>query len=221
MKKLLLVLTLIAISGVIALGQDDYKKGEFFVGFSNNQVDTGLEERVFSNNDPIDRRQSLNGFNVSGVYNISRYVGIKGDVSGTYNSKHYDLPISAGFVTGRGSFDIDSSLYNVLGGVQIKDNSTGKKIKPFVHALVGAGFNKVEIKNVNLNTSCPPNTDCVFVFNDTGVDETGLAGAFGGGVDIKLSKRIDLRAIQVDYNPIRFNGETQNNFRFGIGLVFK
>jgi hypothetical protein len=51
--------------------------------------------------------------------------------------------------------------------------------------------------------------------------ETGLAGAFGGGLDIKLNDHIDFRLIQVDYNPIKFNGGVQQNVRIGIGFVFK
>ena len=44
--------------------------------------------------------------------------------------------------------------------------------------------------------------------------------AVGGGLDIKINEKIDLRAIQVDYAPI-FSGFLQNNIRFGVGLVFK
>ena len=51
--------------------------------------------------------------------------------------------------------------------------------------------------------------------------ETGLAGAFGGGLDIKVSERVDLRLVQFDYNPVRLDGSTLHNFRIGIGLNFK
>jgi opacity protein-like surface antigen len=212
MKKILLVLSLIAVTSGLAFGQDDYKKGEVFVGFSNNQVDTDIERGTF------DRRQSFNGFNASGVVNISRYVGLKADVSGTYRSDNFSVsvPNSPSLGTSTFSFDADSSLYNVLGGVQLKDNSSDAKVKPFAHALVGAGIGRIKVKNVN----CPAGSNCSFLTaNDE--SETGLAGAFGGGLDIKLSNRIDLRAVQVDYNPIRFDGGTQHNIRIGIGLVFK
>lgn len=216
MKKILLVSTLIAISSIIALGQDDYKKGEFFVGFSNNQVDTGVNSGDVPG-DPIGKRQSFNGFNASGVYNVTRFFGVKGDVSGTYRNDNFNLsaPITTGG-TGTINFDADTSLYNILGGVQIKDNSSEAKVKPFAHALVGVGISRVKIDNVN----CSTGIDCT-LFNRLDESVGGFAGAFGGGVDVKLSKRIDLRAIQVDYNPIRFGDGTQNNFRIGIGLVFK
>lgn len=52
---------------------------------------------------------------------------------------------------------------------------------------------------------------------------------FGAGIDVKVSKRVDIRIIQFDYNPIFFReqdfddftlaGRTQNNFRIGVGIV--
>lgn len=50
--------------------------------------------------------------------------------------------------------------------------------------------------------------------------DTGLAGAFGGGMDLRLSNRFDIRLIQIDYNPMKLFNGTQHNLRVGIGLVF-
>ena len=193
----------------------DYKKAEVFVGYSNNQVDSGLS--VDENFDGInDDRSSFHGFNVSGVYNFSRYLGVKGDISGTYNNKRFDFTVpTVPPSTGQVSFVTNNSLYNFLGGIQIKDNASDKRLKPFAHILAGVGHGRIKVKNV----VCDPDVDCSGIAGS--VSETGLAGAFGGGLDVKLSDRVDLRAIQVDYNPIRFDGATTHNVRFGIGLVFK
>lgn len=51
--------------------------------------------------------------------------------------------------------------------------------------------------------------------------ETGLAGILGGGIDFRVNDRVDIRAIQFDYNPTRLSGETQHNFRIGVGVVFR
>ncbi len=211
MQKFFIAFCVAALSSLGALPQSsEYKKGEFFVGYSNNQVDTG----VSANDDFssfVDDRESFNGFNVSGVYNFSRYLGIKGDISGGYNKKRYDFNVPAGSV----GFDANSSLYNFLGGIQIKDNSSESRVKPFAHILAGAGHGRVKVSNL----ACGPGVDCSGFSGTT--SETGLAGAFGGGVDVKLGNRVDLRLIQVDYNPIRFDNATTHNVRFGIGLVFK
>jgi hypothetical protein len=50
---------------------------------------------------------------------------------------------------------------------------------------------------------------------------SGLAGAVGGGLDIRINDRFDIRAGQIDYNPAHLNGVTVHNVRFGAGLVIK
>ncbi len=213
MKKIVLILTLIGVSSVFAFAQDDYKKGEFYGGFSRTQADinSGGDDGFTPSGS-----EGFNGFEAAGVYNVSRYVGIKGDVSGAYNKQTFDISLSGNGTTPQVvTFETRTALYNILGGVQIKDNSSEKRLKPFAHALVGAGIARFKFEDNGCRTGqiCGTNS-----FDDT---RTGVAGAFGGGLDIKLSNRIDLRAIQVDYNPMRIDGGTLHNVRLGIGLVFK
>ena len=67
-------------------------------------------------------------------------------------------------------------------------------------------------------------TACIAIFPNQCTDftetETGFAGAFGGGLDIRAGDRIDVRVIQFDYNPTRLFDSTQHNFRIGVGIVF-
>jgi len=217
MKKLIFALCFISLSGILGFAQNksDYNKWEVYGGYSNGQVDTGFDSGN-TLRDFFDDRRSFNGFEAAGVYNIHRYFGIKADVSGTYNSR----PTAFAFPNGDGtnssvSFDHNRSLYNFLGGVQVKDNSSDARFKPFAHAMIGAGHGRSKFKNV----TCSGGIDCSGLFASE--SQTGFAGAFGGGLDIKLNKKIDFRAIQVDYNPIKFNDGTDHNVRFGIGFVFK
>lgn len=199
---------------------DGYKKGEFFIGYSNGQIDTGLGDIDAAEEFgiDIDERESFHGFNASGVYNVSRYFGIKADVSGVYNDRDFSLfvappPIEVGTGTSTISFATKNSLYNFLGGVQVKDNSNSGRFKPFAHALIGAAHARTKISNV----TCPVGVDCSLIIDGS---ETGWAGAFGGGLDIRINKRVQLRAFQVDYNPVWLAGVQQNNIRIGVGLVF-
>src|SRR5438477_8229403 len=41
--------------------------------------------------------------------------------------------------------------------------------------------------------------------------------AFGGGMDVAVSKHFAVRPFQVDYNPTHFGGQWQSNFRFPAG----
>ena len=152
-KKAIIALSIAAVSAASAVAQaqpvDDYKKVEFFVGYSNGQVDTGVD----SGNSAVDffrDRENFNGVNGSGVYNFSRYLGVKGDVSATYNSKSISGDTGGANV----SFKNDNSLYNFLGGVQVKDNSNDGVFKPFGHVLVGAAHARSKFKDY----SCTPTT---------------------------------------------------------------
>ena len=216
-KRLISALSIAIISVVAASAQavDDYKKGEFFVGYSNGQVDTGLDSGS-SVRDFFRDRANFNGFNASGVYNVTRYVGIKGDVSGTYNNTRFDetfVDPTTG-TTYTAGFDTKNSLYNFVGGVQVKDNAKEGTFKPFAHAMVGVARGRTEIRNL----VCTPSTLCPILAD--GITNSGLSGVFGGGLDFRLNNKIQIRAIQVDYNPIRSDGETSHNMRIGAGIVF-
>lgn len=218
MKNFILALSIFVLSSTFAAAQssDDFKKVEVFAGYSNGQVDTGLD----SGSSAVDffrDRESFNGVNVSGVYNLTRYFGIKGDVSATFNSKRFTGTADSGGTPFTVSVKNSSSLYNFLGGVQIKDNAKSGRFKPFAHALVGAAHARTKVSDY----SCSPSTVCAaVVIPDSTFSETGLAGAFGGGLDIRLNNKIQIRAFQVDYNPVRVNGQTESNVRFGAGIVF-
>jgi hypothetical protein len=216
-KRLITALSIAIISVVVASAQavDDYKKGEFFVGYSNGQVDTGLDSGS-SVRDFFRDRANFNGVNVSGVYNVSRYVGIKGDVSGTYNTTRFsDTFVDPGTgTTYTASFKTTNSLYNVVGGVQIKDNSREGTFKPFAHAMAGLGHVRTKVGDV----VCTPVALCP-VINDS-FSDNGFTGVFGGGLDFRLNNSIQIRAIQVDYNPLWINSQVDHNLRIGAGIVF-
>jgi opacity protein-like surface antigen len=212
MRRLLLLAVLIVGSASMAFAQTaDYNKVEFFGGFSHNRVDTGIDDSEPELSDIINEREGFNGFNTSITGNISRYVGLKGDLSGHFKKK----TVPVGGTTA--SLDIDSSVFNFLGGVQIKDNAKDAgTFKPFAHALIGAARvrNKVNFSN-NFCAAISP-SPCPANFTDS---ETGLSAAIGGGLDIRANERIDIRAIQFDYNPTRVFDSTQHNFRIGVGIV--
>ena len=51
--------------------------------------------------------------------------------------------------------------------------------------------------------------------------DTGFAMAFGGGVDVNVSKRFAFRVIQFDYVPTHLFDTWEHNIRIGSGVVFK
>ena len=216
MHRIVLLLCLLFVASGLVRAQSatsDNKSGEFFIGYSNGQIETGLGDIDDEIGLDLDDRETFHGFEVAGVYNVSRYFGVKGDVSGTYSNRHFLFTVPTQGGTGSIAFETKSSLYNFLGGVQVKDNAQSGRLKPFAHAMIGAAHSRIKISGLG----CSVGVDCSG-FEDA--SETNFAGAFGGGLDLRLNRRVQIRLIQVDYNPIWFDGGVQSNMRFGFGLVF-
>jgi Outer membrane protein beta-barrel domain len=196
----------------------DYRRFELFAGYSHNRVDVGPVEDFdptddLELNDIFDEREGFHGFNASVVGNFSRYFGAKFDYS--YHQKSF----------GFAGDNTTVRLHNILGGIQVKDNAPEGTFKPFAHALVGVGRTSADLTEFDNQLED---------FNDS-----GLAAAIGGGLDVRVSPRIDVRVFQIDYNPMRFDfsdfgttgipntpaftgdvKRTLHNFRIGIGIVF-
>ena len=216
----LLALILLTIMNMSAFAQtnDEYKKFEFFAGYSFSHADTFYTNIGYDGF--YNLAQKHHGFNVSAVYNVNRYFGVKADMSGIYNQSQY----AAVFESSNTSlfpgtlynfeFRTSNSFYNFLGGIQVKDNTSERRLKPFVHALLGAGY------KINLHQD----GDRCFNMTCAGsLEKTGLAAALGGGLDIHIYKRIAVRVFQVDYNPVKFRDVSypiHANTRISTGIVF-
>ena len=212
MFKTILIATLIMTCASVAAAQSDtYKRWEIFGGFSHMRFNTELSDEDPASLPTVGSYEGFNGFNTSATVNFSRYAGFKFDFSG-----HYKTQGVTAFNVQNG-VEFKSQIYNFLGGVQFKDNSSEGTFKPFVHLLAGAahGRNRIHVDQQVCTAiapnPCPP---------DFTVSSTGFAAALGGGLDIRANDRIDIRVIQADYNPTRLFGSTQHNFRFGAGIVF-
>lgn len=197
---------------------NNFHRFEIFGGLSTNLADTEISDKNQNTVESFDDRRNLNGVNASAVFNFNRYIGAKGDFS--VNTRN----VFPGFPRPGNANTIDilrvrSSLYNFLGGVQVKDNKKeATRFRPFGHVLVGAAVINSNIKDSVFDSSlcARPDVSCS-AFDNT---DAGLAAAVGGGLDIKLTRRLSIRAVQVDYNPTRLNNQTQHNVRLGVGLLF-
>ena len=182
----------------LAFAQGDFQRGEFGVMFSHNRVDT---DGAFSGAPGGDSRDGFNGVNVDAGYNFTRYVGAKVDFSYHKKSNSFSDPVL-------GTINLEGKLTQFMGGIKIQDNAVDTKVRPFAQLLLGVGRAEVEASGTAIGTAFD-------------VSETGLAAAVGGGIDIRVHKNVDIRAIKVEYNPVRIDGETDNNIRIGVGLNFR
>lgn len=196
MRKALFTALFFVFCAPLAFAQGDFQRGEFGIMYSNNRVDT---DGAFSGNPNDTGRDGFNGVNIDAGYNFTRYVGAKADFS--YHQKSLDVNIPT-----VGTFNVDGKLTQFMGGIKIQDNAVDTKVRPFAQLLVGLG--RVSFEGSGLGTT----------FSDS---ESGFAAAVGGGLDIRVHKNVDIRAIKVEYNPVRIDGETGNNIRIGVGLNFR
>jgi opacity protein-like surface antigen len=179
----------------VSFAQGEYKKGEIFVGYSANQVDTN---GAFSPDPNDNGRDNFNGVNVEATGNLTRYFGVQGDFS--YHRKEAD------FTFGTVTTNVKGQLTQFMGGVKVQDNATATRFRPFAHALVGVAHASSDLRTPTVSVSD---------------DDNGLALALGGGLDVRATNSLDIRVVQVDYNPNRFNGETDNNIRLSFGVNFR
>jgi hypothetical protein len=195
MRKLIFLFLLIACSGLLCQAQSSGgQKNEFFAGYSYQSADI--------NTLTIDpRRTSQKGVNLAYTRYVTKNLGVTTDLTAHWHRDSTGIP--------GGTFSRKRDQYSVLGGLQYKRHDENR-LQPFVHALAGIslfrGF-----------TSRITGTGNVFTFDDV----TGFAMAFGGGLDIRVGKRVDVRLFQADYSPTHFGSGWQNNFRISFGVVFK
>lgn len=196
MRKLILLACFIASCAALAPAQttDDYRKNEFFVGYSYHSADI--------NTLTIDpERTGQHGLNLAYTRNVSPHVGLTADISA-----HFKRNSAA---TATGTFESKRDQYYFLGGVQFAA-SNQRRVRPFAHALVGASLFR------GLTTDRSPAGN-VFTIDDA----TSIALAFGGGLDVRVGERVHVRLIQADYAPTFFGPGRQDNFRLSFGVVFK
>jgi outer membrane protein with beta-barrel domain len=199
MKKAILAAGAVIFLSLSALGQET-PKAEVFGGYSYFRGDGGA---------------NLHGWNASITGNLNRWFGVTADFSGHYNSGSSSLAINVPqvplFTT---SVDANTNIHNFLFGGTFSHRG-GERLVPFAHAL--AGFSRTHVDGTSVITGLGGGTTTT---SFSGSD-TAFAAAFGGGLDVKLTKKFAFRVVQADYLLTRFGSGTQSNARISTGIVFR
>lgn len=108
------------------------------------------------------------------------------------------------------NFNVGLSLFSTMGGLRLRV-PTHTVVQPFAEALFGGvhGFDSYFPAPVG---KPPTSYDTSFAMN------------IGGGIDLAVSRHIWIRAVQADYNYSELRniqGDRQNQFRIGAGIVFR
>lgn len=184
--------------------QDDFRRVEVFGGYSYLRADLSDDQSLLTG-----ASENLHGFHAQVAGNLNRYFSIAGDISGHYKNLDTETFVGIPEVRLRSA---NASLYTFLGGPQVK--ARNKRATLFAHALFGAARANLKVVVEDLI----PGNNFGGTFTES---ETKFAFALGGGVDVSVSDRIAIRAVQADYLRTHFAEQTQNNFRLSVGVVFK
>lgn len=144
----------------------------------------------------LSSRQAANGWEAGLDANVTRLFAVEAEGNGYYKNYNFDF---GNFFPGISKVTVHVTDYSFMGGPRLN-------LRPvFVHALIGDDH----LTGSALGVS---------------VSQDGLAGAFGGGIQVRVGPRIALRP-SADYVFSRHNilggpAYTQNNFRVGVSIVF-
>lgn len=219
-KAFLFALLILACAPLAARAQNGT---EVFGGYSYNRIDNGGGTESHRNG---------NGFDAEVTKYFKGDLGVTGDVSGHYNTSNFTgrlCPPGFGCTQVISNYRVKEQLYNFLGGLQYKLRGGDNRVQPFAHALFGLAHTRLRVENFGAFGNPPQN------LGGFTVTSNNFAMSLGGGVDVKLSDRVDLRAIQAEYNPVFYRSQDFNigfgnfknlnsradNARISVGVVIK
>ena len=164
---------------------------------------------------------SLNGGGGRYTFNMGQHFGLAADLQG-YNSNTstvFNIPASPRFPSGAHA-SVSGNLFTYLFGPVFKARMG--HLDPFADVLLGAAHSNVY--GNAYKTICQPVAGACGGAS-TSPDSNGFALSAGGGLDIPINHRVDIRAGEFDYLYTRFtnifNNAGQNNFRYLAGLNIK
>lgn len=234
MRKSFFILLLLIVAAPLSFAQTttDDQRPEFFVGYSNLQSEgiVGLEEQSTTQN-PVDRafgdREGLNGVVGTVTGFITPRFGITGDFSYHQDSREF-------IGTGNSDNTLATRRFNFHAGPAFKFRNESR-VTPFVHALAGVAATRFDAETTTTTTT---GTTTTTTRNEFDVNSADFSLMVGGGLDVRVSDRVAIRAIQFDYNPVFFRdrsiesfsgtgvirpleSQRADNVRISVGVVFK
>jgi len=189
-------------------------RGNIYAGYSLLHANNDLGSSLGSSN--FNLGGNLNGWEGQGTFNFTRHFGVTADFSG--NSKQLAGISFLGFSAGT-----QQHMYNFLFGPTA--TAYFGKSSVFGHALFGEAHSSLSagVTVPILGGISAPITSA-----------NAFAMAFGGGVDIGLSRHFAIRAAQLDYIRTSFNATDalafglststanhQNSLRYSGGIIWR
>ena len=196
------ILCFVLLAGAAATAQS-FPELEFAGGYSYMQFHASVPQLT---------SQSFNGGGASLVFNATHWLGIKADFAGYSFGSGWTHKLEELGYTGTAS----TNMFTYQFGPQIKKH-TGK-LQPFVQTLYGFAHSNGYAAVLRAKGSG------TYVLSDAGASTYAFAMEAGGGLDIPVSNRVQIRPVEVDYQLTRFGysaySANQNNFKYFGGINF-
>ena len=146
--------------------------------------------------------ETLHGFGIGYQYNFAKFLGVAAEFTSNHGaSGPFQVP-------GRIILEVDTRVNAILFGPRVSLRT--RPVTAFGHYLIGSARSKVAYENA------------------PGITNTEFAQAFGGGLDVNVTKNFAIRAGQFDYLviksdlPLNSGGSSwYRDFRYQAGVVFK
>jgi len=197
------------VGGVAAVAQDA-PQADLFFGYSFVRYNSAQSVPAFTANGGIGTL----------AWNFNPYIGLEAELGGYHNGNI-------------NNHEFDTTTFSYLFGPRFSVHR-GRTVVPYLHTLFGGQNATTSICCVYPTTGTGQTTGSG---SRLGYSQHNFAMAAGGGLDIKLSKGIVLRPIQLDYLLTRFqapnfnpnlipplsgpsSNRNQNNLRYAAGIAF-
>ena len=210
MRYLLLLLAVLVCAPASFAQEKDYSNWEFYGGYAYERAPNGAKRlnpdaaitfgTAIAKVNFASERVNYNGFSTEVVGNFNRHLGLVGNFTLTWNGHvgYFDT-------LGGGLFDARVRRWQYFVGPRFNLRN-GTRLIPFGEALVGVTRFDAKFRQAVVSTA---------------KTENAFSMALGGGLDIRASRHIDLRAGQVDYVPIFFKNQREDSFRVSAGIKVK
>jgi len=191
MRKVFLAVALVLFPALSAMAASN-SRFELFGGYS--YLHTSFDSNAMGVSGVTSN--NLNGWDSSVTANLNRWIGLVADFGGSYGKQ---------FQTTDGNASRPYA-YSFLFGPRFYV-SKSDRLRPFAESLFGTVHAREGINALDSTKSAQINT--------------AFAAALGGGLDVRLKKHIELRAIEADYVVSRLFNTNQNSARISTGIIFR
>lgn len=193
MRKTFLLLVTLFIAAPQVVRAQRFEGIEFFGGYSymKSDLSSPFVSLISPGSTASNSNFGMNGWQASITENATDWLGLTQQFGGNYGTRQ-----SPGISTNFNTFSILSGPRFSYPGL--------KGVTPFVHALFGYEQTTAKLESTNLK-----------------VTSSSYAMAFGGGIDVKVSRGVAIRLFQADYYRPQAFGISQNDLRVSTGIVFR